>query len=363
MTRLRLVLCVVVLSAPALAFVVHGPRAATVAAAVASTSRAFPAVSTAEMQPFERPGNYVQPYGSALGVSVAAVLCGELIRVPGTADVAVSVCGRLAGTTSLPLLGASLAVLRAASFTGPALLATLTCQRLNLGIALSSVAACIIGSPRPVLSVVVARVGTALLCLEVWSKFSGANAGDPVSEVTTALKSTAQAVRRTIDLFCAGLGGGAPDGAEAAVTSSAVTANYAALALVQIAIALAVCASPSAAVPALYPVASPGSGAARNAASSAILSAVCATTLADAAATRTPHSSGQQQLQPFRWLNRAMLASASAALAVQAGAAGLMGAGAVRSLGRAAIVAMAAAQLVQLATVAVCVQQDSTWSI
>lgn len=354
----RLVACVIVLAlcAPARGFVLNTQKSSVIA--VAPASRTFRAVLNAEVQPYERPGNYVQPYGSALGVSSAALLCGELIRIPGTSDAAVSILGRVAGLSQLPLVAASLYMLRAASFSGPALLATPTYERLNLGVAFASIAACIV-SPRPVVSVVVARVGTALLCLEVWSKFSGAKAGDPISEVTTALKSTARAVRRSIDLVCAGLSGNS-DGTDPAVTPAVVPASYAALALVQLVIALAACGMPSA-VSALFPVVSPGMGAARTATSSAILSAVCATTLADAAATRPASSSGQL-LRPFRWLNRAMIASAATSLVVQAGATCLVGASAVRNLGGGALAAAAAAQLVQLATVALCVQQDSLWS-
>ena len=339
---------------PAHCFViVHAPRRAP----SARSTRIYS--TSAELQPFERPGNYVQPYGSALGVSAAAVLCGELIKVPGSVEASVSILGRLSALTSLPLIIASLAVLRSAARTGPELLSTPTYERLNLGVALASVAACII-SPRPVVSVIIARVGTGLLCLEVWSKFSSAKAGDPISEVTSAVMGFARAVRRTIDLLIEGLEG---DGdADPAATPRAVPACYAALSLAQIAIACVACTLP-AALPAVYPIASPGLDAARTATSSAVIAAVCATTLADAAATRPPSGSGTA-LRPFRLLNRAMLASAATSIIVQV-AAGAMGASAlsVAALGGARTCAgVATVAAVHLATVAVCVRQDALWA-
>ena len=165
-------------------------------------------------KPFDEPGNYVSAYSSALGVSAAAVLCGELIRLPNSADALVPMLGRLAAVSSLPTIGASLACLRAAAFAGPALLRNPAYVRLNLGVALASIAACTI-SPRPVLSVMVARGGTALLCLEVWSQsIAAAKAGDPFGELRAAARGMIGAVGRAIELCArfAGAGTGGGDG-------------------------------------------------------------------------------------------------------------------------------------------------------
>ena len=97
--------------------------ATTTAALVAPTSPhpliraparrlAAPALAAAaedELPASERPGNYVDPYSMALGVSVSAVLCSEL--VPQTSALAVSGAhlwlGRVAACSGLPLLVAN----------------------------------------------------------------------------------------------------------------------------------------------------------------------------------------------------------------------------------------------------------------
>ena len=51
-------------------------------------------------------------------------------------------------------------------------------QRLNLAVALTSILAVAV-PPRPLLACIVGRVGSALLCLEVWSQSSGVPQSDP----------------------------------------------------------------------------------------------------------------------------------------------------------------------------------------
>ena len=92
----------------------------------------------------DRPGNYVSAYTSALGVSVAATMCSELVPLPGSIDAAVPIVGRMAACMSVPLLCGSFAALRFAARAGPPLLRTRVFERLNLGLALSSVAAGVI---------------------------------------------------------------------------------------------------------------------------------------------------------------------------------------------------------------------------
>ena len=114
---------------------------------------------------------YCGPYSTALGVSAAAVLCSEIIVMPGravapAAGPALMWLGRLSACTQLPALAAGLLALRAAARAGPARLRSDTYQRLNLAVAASSLLA-VAGRPRPDVSVIVARAGTAMLCLEV----------------------------------------------------------------------------------------------------------------------------------------------------------------------------------------------------
>lgn len=250
--------------------------------------------------PYERPGNYVQPYSSALGVSTAAVLCGELVPIPGFDVVTTSLLGRLAACTSLPLLWCTLAAMRVAAVKGPSLLRLPSFERLNLGIALSSLAACVV-SPRPVVSVLVARGGTALLCLEVWSKWSGATSGDPVSEVVALLRGLCGGLQRAVGLCFAGVTGGVGGTASSLGAPAAVRA-YAALALAHVIFALSLLCGPSS-VAALWPLASPGVNSMRVAASSSILTAACATTLADLAESRPAAGTGEG-LRPFRHVNQ-----------------------------------------------------------
>ena len=124
-----------------------------------------------EVPASEMPGTYVKPYSMALGVSTAAVLCSELVpRVSATAMAAAPFwLGRAASCTGLPLVIASFLVLVDASHVGPDQLRSDVCQRLNLALALTSIIA-VVTSPRPDVSVIIARSGSALLCLEVWSQ-------------------------------------------------------------------------------------------------------------------------------------------------------------------------------------------------
>ena len=148
------------------------------------------------------PGMYCGPYSTALGVSAAAVLCSEIIVMPGkavtTATGALKWLGRASACTQLPLLAACLLALRSAARVGPARLRSDTYQRLNLAVAASSLLA-IAGRPRPDISVIVARAGTAMLCLEVFAQTTACANGDVVCEATTAargfLTSCASAAR------------------------------------------------------------------------------------------------------------------------------------------------------------------------
>ena len=325
-----------------------------------------PRVICSSAKPFDEPGNYVSAYSSALGVSVAAVLCGELIRVPSTADALVPVVGRLAAASSLPLITSSLVCLRAAAVAGPTLLRQPSYMLLNLGVALASIAACTI-TPRPVLSVMVARGGTALLCLEIWSQAtSAAKAGDPFRELSAAIRGTIGAVRRAIDLLCKGLMR-ASNGEVVDSIPPIIPACYAALALTHIGTALVATVAPSATAAALWPLASPGEGAMRIACSSSILTAVCATVLADVLA-RWPSSPGSaDELRPFRSLNRGMMLSSFAHLALQmaAGCQLMRSSGALLqlgALGTTPFIAMGLAQLVHLATAVFCHAQDSLYT-
>ena len=109
--------------------------ATTTAALVAPTSPrpliraparrlAAPALAAAaedELPASERPGNYDDPYSMALGVSVSAVLCSEL--VPQTSALAVSGAhlwvGRVAACSGLPLLVACFLALKSAGQQAP----------------------------------------------------------------------------------------------------------------------------------------------------------------------------------------------------------------------------------------------------
>ena len=298
----------------------------------------------------DRPGNYVSAYGSALGVSVAAVLCGELIPLPGSVDTAVPALGRVAACTSLPLLIACFGALRIAALRGPQLLRTPIFEQLNLGLALACVAAVVV-SPRPLLPVVVARGGSALLCLEVWSQSSSdTKAGDPLSEVLSAARGLANALRRALELLCSGIGARATKNTHGEEEDARTAAWYAACALAHAAAAMAACAAPGTMATALWPVVAPGTAAARLAVSTQVLYAVGAVTLANAVAAR-PRTDDGEAMRPFRWINRALLLSMIAHLVVQGGAtlqASSVVGGLALSHGRMTL--MACVQLVQLGT-------------
>jgi hypothetical protein len=341
-----------------------------------------------ELSPRDTPGNYVQPFSSALAVSTAGMLLGELIPVPGSVDAAVPILGRVAAISSVPLLVASFAALRTAAFVGPKLLRSQPYVRLtyapaadwpnprrtperrsrtmpvssrSLFLALSSVLACAL-APMPVLSVVVARGGSALLCLEVWSH-SSSGAGDPLKEATAALATLVAAGRRTGALLLDGLpfrsgsaSGSADSRAPLVHADARLPARFAALALAHAALALL---APRAAG-AIWPLAAPGSGAVRIACSTSVLAAGAAAILADVAASR-PAAAATAALAPFRRLNAALGFSALAHLVVQAMAAVLRRARpdalAATHLPT-ALAAAAAAQLIMLATAAVCAAAD-----
>mmetsp|Transcript_13207 Transcript_13207/g.33852 ORF Transcript_13207/g.33852 Transcript_13207/m.33852 type:complete len:357 (-) Transcript_13207:222-1292(-) len=270
-----------------------------------------------ELKPSERPGNYVAPYQSALGVSAAAVLCGELIRVPGTVDATVSLFGRTMACTSLPLLCTAFLVLRTAAKVGPAMLRTERFQWLNLGVAISSIAAGAV-APMPVLSVIIARGGSALLCLEVWSQGAAAKAGNPLAEILAALQCVASGFRRAIDLALAGIVSDTDN------SDQVGPACFAYLCLAYTAFAAFGLVAPTAMAAALWPMVTPGLGGARVAVSAAGLSATSALLLGDVASKRSPSSTGDE-LRPWRWLNRALLLSATAHVALQALAVLLLG--------------------------------------
>ena len=327
------------------------------------------ALSELKPKPGDRPGNFVQPYTSALGVSAAAILCGELIPIPGSADTAVPLLGRVAACTSLPLLCTAFVVLRAAAKVGPPMLRTVPYQRLNLGVAVSSVSAVVV-APMPIISVIVARAGSALLCLEIWSQGSEAKSGDPLAEITAVVKSVVASVRRALTLLFGALparrrAASSLEGNGAGAVDATGPAGFAALFFAYCGLAVAALAAPPAATAALWPAVAPGMGSARTAVSTALLSAVCALSLGDVAASRQPSSTGDE-LRPWRWLNRALLASASAHVALQALAAGLslrrgglaLAASPLGASASAALLGACASQLVHIATIALCATQE-----
>ena len=297
-----------------------------------------------EAKPSERPGNYVQPYSSALGVSAAATICGELIKIPGSADAATPWLGRVAACTPLPVLIACFVVLRQAASVGPALLRTPTYERLNLGLAASCILACAL-APMPVLPVIVARGGSALLCLEVYSQLSStATAGNLFSEANAALQSLVGMIGRAASLLIQGSG---------------AAQAYAGLALIYLGYALASCVAPPA-VAALWPAASPGAGAMRLAGSSASLTAVTLATLADAADERPGYVGTAKSPRAFRWLNQALLISAISHLAVQC-AAVFTSSLSVRALSPTGVATAVGAQLLYATVAVVCLAARPLW--
>lgn len=268
-----------------------------------------------EAEPPLPPGTYVNPYSMALGVSFSAVLCSELVVVTGTSGAllwgplgaAPTIVGRLAGVTTLPLLLACLLALRNAAFVGSTQLDAPAQQRLNLAVAACSILA-IATPPRPDLTVIVARAGTALLCFEVWSKSLAAGAGDMVTEAAAIARGVASSVTDAFQL-ATGLGPQTPRPASRGLAACAI--GYGVL-------GLALLAAPVPAAAALWPHAVPGMPgfAARRAAAWAVLSSSACLTLAadDRPAERLSPASS-------RVLSAGLFASAAAHLAVQGQAA------------------------------------------
>lgn len=327
----------------------------------------------------------MSPYTSAVAVSVAAIVCGEMIPMQGRDLLAVPLLGRLAACTSLPLLFACFAALRTAARTGPPLLRTYAYENLNLGLAMASIAACAV-TPHPVLSVIIARGGSALLCLEVWSQSSNARAGDPFAELGFALRALAQTAQRTTTHLLSWpqslIGGGGVGavgrdddggGAAAGTMGTGVSAGFAALAVAHATMAVAALRAPPAALAAaLWPVVSPGTGVARIACSTSVLSAFAAAVLADATGAGRSLSGVAAELAPFRRLNSALGVSAALHLLIQLVAAALwriapMGgalAGAVAvgsSVSTRALIGFGLAQLVLLATAIVSLANDAAF--
>ena len=249
--------------------------ATTTAALVAPTSPrpliraparrlAAPALAAAaedELPASERPGGYVDPYSMALGVSVSAVLCSEL--VPQTSALAVSGAhlwlGRVAACSGLPLLVACFLALKSAAVVGPTRLRSATYQRLNLAVALTSILAVAV-PPRPLLACIVGRVGSALLCLEVWSQSSGVPQSDPVlqmvGEVGAIAKGAAGSAAACVGLLLpwggaaeAGNAGARPGAARGCALAAVALGGLAAWSL----------AAPAAAAAAYWPAAGPRS--------------------------------------------------------------------------------------------------------
>ena len=277
---------------------------------------AAPALAAAaedDMPASERPGNYVDPYSMALGVSVSAVLCSEL--VPQTSALAVSGAhlwvGRVAACSGLPLLVACFLALKSAAVVGPTRLRSATYQRLNLAVALTSILAVAV-PPRPLLACVIGRVGSALLCLEVWSQSSGVPQSDPVLQMVGEVGAIAKGAAGSA-AACVGLllpWGGAAEAGNAGARPGAAR-GYALAAVALGGLAAWSLAAPAAAAAAYWPAAGPALGAARGA-STAGLAAACAATLADAA------SRGRLGASTFRLLNLGLLAATAAHLASQA---------------------------------------------
>ena len=302
----------------------------------------------ARMTLSDQPGNYVAPYSSALGVSTAAILCGELICLPGAASTALA--GRAAACSSLPLICCAFHILRTAAMSGPVLLGQPQQKRLNIGLALSNLVAVLpVFAPLPVMPVVIARGGSALLCFEVWSKgLGGGKAGDPFAEVIGVIGEVIAALLRAVELLTKG---GAP-------------ALFSMVALGHCGLIGAAIAAPAATVAAWWPAAAPALGGARVAVSTALLSACSAVLLGDVAANRVGITGGTgDELRQWRWLNRALLLSSAAHVAVQCAAVGAswggVGLSPLAIASRAMVLATIAAQALVLGTAVLCATQDA----
>ena len=323
-----------------------GARAPFVVSGATSRSTCSSPRMLARMTLSDQPGNYVAPYSSALGVSTAAILCSELICLPGAASTALA--GRAAACTSLPLICCAFHILRTAAMSGPVLLRQPQQQRLNIGLALSSLVAVLpVFAPLPVMPVVIARGGSALLCFEVWSKgLVGGKAGDPFAEVIGVVREVVAAMLRAVELLTKG---GAP-------------AVFSMVALGHCGLIGAAMAAPAATAAAWWPAAAPGLGGARVAASTALLSACSAVLLGDVAANRQAGGTGDE-LRPWRWLNRALLLSSAAHVAVQcaalAASRGGVGLAPLAIASRAMVLATIAAQALVLGTAVLCATQDA----
>ena len=306
----------------------------------------------ARMTLSDQPGNYVAPYSSALGVSTAAILCGELICLPGAASTALA--GRAAACSSLPLICCAFHILRTAAMSGPVLLGQPQQKRLNIGLALSNLVAVLpVFAPLPVMPVVIARGGSALLCFEVWSKgLVGGKAGDPFAEVIGVVREVVAAMLRAVELLAKG---GAP-------------AVFSMVALGHCGLIGAAMAAPAATAAAWWPAAAPGLGGARVAASTALLSACSAVLLGDVAANRQAGGTGDElrpwnELRPWMWLNRALLLSSAAHVAVQCAALAASWGGAglapLAIASRAMVLGTIAAQALVFGTAVLCATQDA----
>ena len=323
----------------------------------------------ARMTLSDQPGNYVAPYSSALGVSTAAILCGELICLPGAASTALA--GRAAACSSLPLICCAFHILRTAAMSGPVLLGQPQQKRLNIGLALSNLVAVLpVFAPLPVMPVVIARGGSALLCFEVWSKgLGGGKAGDPFAEVIGVIGEVIAALLRAVELLTKG---GAP-------------ALFSMVALGHCGLIGAAIAAPAATAAAWWPAAAPALGGARVAVSTALLSACSAVLLGDVAANRVGITGGSacsavllgdvaanrvgitggtgDELRQWRWLNRALLLSSAAHVAVQCAAVGAswggVGLSPLAIASRAMVLGTIAAQALVLGTAVLCATQDA----
>jgi len=281
---MRLVLALCLAEARALRLASPPTRCRPAMARMEDTPETLAETARQEVPASALPGTYVKPYSMALGVSSAAVLCNELVpRIASPAAAGLPLwLGRAAPCTGLPLLVAAFIVLRKAARVGPAELLGPDCQRLNLALALTSIVA-VVSSPRPDLSVTIARAGSALLCLEVWSQATGC-AGNMFGEVSALVRGAISSCVRCVQLA---LGTAVPLAARA----------YALLSLCYGALAAAFALSPARATSAFWPVVTPAATSSDMARGIAVagLAAVSCFTLGDGrCSTGTLAGSGQE---------------------------------------------------------------------
>eukprot|EP00316_Scyphosphaera_apsteinii_P009075 CAMPEP_0119327956 /NCGR_PEP_ID=MMETSP1333-20130426/72047_1 /TAXON_ID=418940 /ORGANISM="Scyphosphaera apsteinii, Strain RCC1455" /LENGTH=253 /DNA_ID=CAMNT_0007336683 /DNA_START=194 /DNA_END=955 /DNA_ORIENTATION=- len=242
----------------------------------------------------------------AFGVSVSAVVCAELAPIAAAGTIAGAAqrmwLGRLASITGLPLLCSCFEALRCAAAMGPHELRDDPCQRLNLAVATTSIMSVII-APRPPLSVIVARAGSALLCLEVWSQSTGC-AGDVLQEAVCYARGVLDSMAHSIRLMLAS----SHDGMLIGMNSRC----YAFVSIATGMLAFALCAAPRTSSHIFWPMIAPTSATAvQRSASWLVLSAVCAYIVSDATVR------GQFNARTTRLLKLGLLSSSIMHVIVQ----------------------------------------------